>query len=69
MKRHVVLGQLYSLPQQRVYDPKAAARARTRAALADIDKKLDSFRSIGEAARDQVEELRKRRRRLMAQLT
>jgi hypothetical protein len=67
MRRPRVLGQLYSLPRQR-YDPKAAARARTRAAIIDIDKQLDSFRSVGEAARDQVEELRKRRRRLMAQL-
>ena len=68
MRRPRVLGDLYSLPQQRVYDPKAAARARTRAAIIEIDQKLDAFRPIGEAARDQVEELRKRRRRLMAQL-
>jgi hypothetical protein len=76
MRRRQVLGELYRLPQQRSFAPgsKQAARARIWAAIAEIDRQLerltegDAWRSIGEAARERVEELRKRRRRLMAQM-
>jgi hypothetical protein len=83
MRRRQVLGELYSLPQQRSFAPgsKQASRARTRAAMADIDRKLvrleegeppaaiDAFRSIGEASREVVEKsLRKGRQRLMRSL-
>jgi hypothetical protein len=83
MRRPRVLGELYRLPQQRTFTPgsRQAARARIRAAIAEIDRKLarlaqgeapasvGAFRSIGEASREQVEaSLRKARQRLMRSL-
>ena len=79
-----VLGGLYSLPQQqRSFAPgsKQAARARTWAAIAEIDRKLarlaqgelpaavEGFRAVGEVSREVVEKsLRKGRQRLMRTL-
>ena len=78
-----MLGELYRLPQQRSFAPgsKQAVRARTWAAIAEIDRKLarlalgeppaavGEFRSIGEASRETVEKsLRQARQRLMQSL-